>query len=105
MVFLAYFKPVDKLHFRLSFFSILRRLKVSLSIRSDTTRRCRIRLEEHHVNALQLRGVYREAFNAICEVTNQITRASWEKTVKQFHDTLVVRFDIEEAWAERQLKK
>ncbi len=46
-----------------------------------------------------------EAFNAICEVTNQITRASWEKTVKQFYDTLVVRFDIEEAWAERQLKK
>ncbi|MZR61078.1 antitermination protein [Escherichia coli] len=41
----------------------------------------------------------------MCEVTNQITRASWEKTVKQFHDTLVVRFDIEEAWAERQLKK
>ncbi|ELL8710629.1 antitermination protein, partial [Escherichia coli] len=42
---------------------------------------------------------------AICEVTNQITRASWEKTVKQFYDTLVVQFDIEEAWAEQQLKK
>ncbi|HAN8165092.1 TPA: antitermination protein, partial [Escherichia coli] len=46
-----------------------------------------------------------EAFNAICEVTNQITRASWEKTVKKFYDALVTRFDIEEAWAERQLKK
>ncbi|ENL7403930.1 antitermination protein, partial [Escherichia coli] len=46
-----------------------------------------------------------EVFKAICEVTNQITRASWEKTVKQFYDTLVVQFDIEEAWAEQQLKK
>ncbi|EKH0214469.1 antitermination protein [Escherichia coli] len=46
-----------------------------------------------------------EVFNAICEVTNQITRASWEKTVKKFYDALVTRFDIEEAWAERQLKK
>ncbi|EFV9409596.1 antitermination protein [Shigella sonnei] len=38
-------------------------------------------------------------------MTNQITRASWEKTVKKFYDALVTRFDIEEAWAERQLKK
>ncbi|EFA7318770.1 antitermination protein [Escherichia coli] len=42
---------------------------------------------------------------SLCEVTNQITRASWEKTVKKFYDALVTRFDIEEAWAERQLKK
>ncbi len=27
------------------------------------------------------------------------------KTVKKFYDALVTRFDIEEAWAERQLKK
>ncbi|EOL1910727.1 antitermination protein, partial [Escherichia coli] len=31
--------------------------------------------------------------------------ASWEKTVKKFYDALVSKFDIEEAWAERQLKK
>ncbi|EOK5402841.1 antitermination protein, partial [Escherichia coli] len=42
---------------------------------------------------------------AICEVTKLITRASWEKSVKQFYDTLVAQFDIEEAWAELQLKK
>ncbi len=30
--------------------------------------------------------------------------AFMEKTVKKFYDALVARFDIEEAWAERQLK-
>ncbi|EIZ3479465.1 antitermination protein [Escherichia coli] len=46
-----------------------------------------------------------EVFNAICCVTSLITRPSWEKTVKQFYDALVGQFDIEEAWAEQQLKE
>ena len=46
-----------------------------------------------------------EAFNAICKVTSAITLDTWKKSVKRFYDTLVVRFDIEEAWAERQLKR
>ena len=46
-----------------------------------------------------------EAFNAIRKVTSAITLDTWKKSVKRFYDTLVVRFDIEEAWAERQLKR
>ncbi|EEW9040649.1 antitermination protein, partial [Escherichia coli O157] len=46
-----------------------------------------------------------EAFNAICNVTDAISLDTWKKTVKRFYDTLVVQFDIEEAWAEQQLKK
>ncbi|WP_198599682.1 antitermination protein, partial [Escherichia coli] len=46
-----------------------------------------------------------EAFNAICNVTDAISLDTWKKTVKRFYDRLVVQFDIEEAWAEQQLKK
>ncbi|MDO1920636.1 antitermination protein, partial [Escherichia coli] len=45
-----------------------------------------------------------EAFNDICKVTSAITLDTWKKSVKRFDDTLVVRLDIEEAWAVRQLK-
>ncbi|EHW69628.1 hypothetical protein ECDEC10B_2866 [Escherichia coli DEC10B] len=47
----------------------------------------------------------RRSFNAICNVTDAISLDTWKKTVKRFYDTLVVQFDIEEAWAEQQLKK
>ncbi|EGO7580037.1 antitermination protein, partial [Escherichia coli] len=39
------------------------------------------------------------------EAFNAISLDTWKKTVKRFYDTLVVQFDIEEAWAEQQLKK
>ncbi|MBA0142246.1 antitermination protein [Escherichia coli] len=41
----------------------------------------------------------------LSNVTDAISLDTWKKTVKRFYDTLVVQFDIEEAWAEQQLKK
>jgi len=45
-----------------------------------------------------------EAYAAICQITDAITVATWEKSVKPFYDQLIAKFDIEEAWAEAQLK-
>ncbi|MXD08410.1 antitermination protein [Escherichia coli] len=38
-------------------------------------------------------------------MTSAITLDTWKQSVKCFYDTLVIRFDIEEAWAEQQLKR
>ncbi len=46
-----------------------------------------------------------EAYAAICRLTDAITVATWEKSVKPFYDQLITKFDIEEAWAEAQLKQ
>lgn len=46
-----------------------------------------------------------EAYAAVCRVTDAITVATWEKSVKRFYDQLITKFDIEEAWAEQQLKQ
>lgn len=46
-----------------------------------------------------------EAYAAVCQLTDAITVATWEKSVKPFYDQLITKFDIEEAWAEAQLKQ
>lgn len=45
-----------------------------------------------------------EAYAAVCSITDAISVATWEKSVKPFYDQLITKFDIEEAWAESQLK-
>ncbi|EMV7407857.1 antitermination protein [Enterobacter soli] len=44
-----------------------------------------------------------EAYAAVCQITDAISVATWEKSVKRFYDQLITKFDIEEAWAESQL--
>lgn len=46
-----------------------------------------------------------EAYAAVCRITDAISLATWEKSVKRFYDQLISKFDIEEAWAEAQLKQ
>lgn len=46
-----------------------------------------------------------EAYEAVCRITDAISVATWEKSVKRFYDQLITKFDIEEAWAEAQLKQ
>ncbi|ASJ99418.1 antitermination protein [Citrobacter freundii] len=46
-----------------------------------------------------------EAYAAVCRLTGAISVATWEKSVKRFYDQLITKFDIEEAWAEAQLKQ
>lgn len=46
-----------------------------------------------------------EAYAAVCRLTNAISVATWEKSVKPFYDQLITKFNIEEAWAEAQLKQ
>ncbi|WNP36232.1 antitermination protein [Enterobacter kobei] len=45
-----------------------------------------------------------EAHNAICEITDSISLDTWKKSVKPFYDQLITKFEIEESWAESQLK-
>ncbi|POZ15027.1 antitermination protein [Lelliottia aquatilis] len=46
-----------------------------------------------------------EAYAAVCRMTAAITLDTWKKSVKPFYDQLIAKFDIEEAWAEAQLKQ
>ena len=46
-----------------------------------------------------------EAYAAICQITDAITLDTWKKSVKPFYDQLISKFDIEEAWADEQLKQ
>lgn len=46
-----------------------------------------------------------EAYAAVCRITDAISVSTWEKSVKRFYDQLITKFDIEEAWAEEQLKQ
>lgn len=45
-----------------------------------------------------------EAHAAVCQITDAITLDTWKKSVKPFYDQLITKFDVEEAWAEQQLK-
>lgn len=45
-----------------------------------------------------------EAYAAVCQITNAITLDTWKKSVKPFYDQLISKFDMEEAWAESQLR-
>lgn len=44
------------------------------------------------------------AYAAICQLTDAISLDTWKKSVKPFYDQLIIKFDIEEAWADSQLK-
>ena len=46
-----------------------------------------------------------EAYADVCQITDAISVATWEKSVKRFYDQLITKFDIEEAWAEQQLRQ
>lgn len=46
-----------------------------------------------------------EAYAAICLITDAISLDTWKKSVKPFYDLLITKFDIEESWAEAQLKQ
>ncbi len=46
-----------------------------------------------------------EAYAAVCQITDAISLDTWKKSVKPFYDQLITKFDIEEAWAEAQLKQ
>lgn len=46
-----------------------------------------------------------EAYAAVCQITDAISLDTWKKSVKPFYDQLITKFDIEEAWAETQLKQ
>ena len=46
-----------------------------------------------------------EAYAAVCQITDVISLDTWKKSVKPFYDQLITKFDIEEAWAEEQLKQ
>ncbi|WP_318378837.1 antitermination protein [Enterobacter sp.] len=46
-----------------------------------------------------------EAYAAVCKITDAISLDTWKKSVKPFYDQLITKFDIEEAWAEAQLKQ
>ncbi|MBA8105966.1 antitermination protein [Citrobacter sp. RHBSTW-00029] len=46
-----------------------------------------------------------EAYAAVCQITDAISLDTWKKSVKPFYDQLITKFDIEEAWAEKQLKQ
>ncbi|MND71390.1 antitermination protein [Lelliottia amnigena] len=46
-----------------------------------------------------------EAHAAVCQITDEISLDTWKKSVKPFYDQLITKFDIEEAWAEAQLKR
>ncbi|HHL2824752.1 TPA: antitermination protein [Citrobacter murliniae] len=45
------------------------------------------------------------AYEAICLITDAISLDTWKKSVKSFYDELIIKFDIEEAWADIQLKR
>ncbi|MGG6006421.1 antitermination protein [Salmonella enterica] len=46
-----------------------------------------------------------EAYAAVCRITDAISLDTWMKSVKPFYDQLITKFDIEETWAESQLKQ
>lgn len=46
-----------------------------------------------------------EAYAAVCQITDAISLDTWKKSVKPFYDHLITKFDIEEAWADAQLKQ
>ncbi|MCL7653727.1 antitermination protein, partial [Klebsiella pneumoniae] len=46
-----------------------------------------------------------EAYAAVCQITDAISLDTWKKSVKPFYDQLITKLDIEEAWAENQLKQ
>ncbi|WP_313684196.1 antitermination protein [Pantoea sp.] len=46
-----------------------------------------------------------EAFRAICEITQSISLATWDRSGKPFYDQLIGKLEIEETWANAALIK
>lgn len=46
-----------------------------------------------------------EAYRAICEITKDISQATWDRSGKPFYDKLIGKLEIEESWADSVLKK
>lgn len=46
-----------------------------------------------------------DAYEAVCLVTDTISLDTWKKTIKRFYDELITKFEMEESWAEEQLRR
>lgn len=46
-----------------------------------------------------------EAFRAVCEITESISLATWDRSGKPFYDQLIGKLEIEESWANAALNK
>ena len=46
-----------------------------------------------------------EAFRSVCEITNSISLATWDRSGKPFYDQLIGKLEIEESWANAALNK
>lgn len=46
-----------------------------------------------------------EAHRAVCEVTDILSLDTWKKSVKPFYDSLIVKLEAEESWANSALRK
>lgn len=46
-----------------------------------------------------------EAHIAVCELTDGISLDTWKKSVKPFYDSLIVKLEVEESWANAALNK
>ena len=45
------------------------------------------------------------AYRAICQITDSISQATWEKSGKQFYERLTGKLEVEESWANAALNK
>lgn len=46
-----------------------------------------------------------ESFRAICEITDSISLATWDRSGKPFYDQLIGKLEVEESWANAALNK
>lgn len=46
-----------------------------------------------------------EAFRAVCDITDTISLATWDRSGKPFYDQLIGKLEIEESWANAALNK
>lgn len=46
-----------------------------------------------------------EAFRAVCDITESISLATWDRSGKPFYDQLIGKLEIEESWANAALNK
>lgn len=46
-----------------------------------------------------------EAFRSVCEITDSISLATWDRSGKPFYDQLIGKLEIEESWANAALNK
>lgn len=46
-----------------------------------------------------------DAHRAVCQVTEALSLDTWKKSVKPFYDSLIIKLEIEESWANGALNK